>query len=112
MYFIACSSWSVVALKTNGKRENRQVARELRAMVVDDLDIVAVGVENVRRVVPGVVARPLVRRAVALVAGARGDLVEALDHGVVVARERQVEVLGRDPGDERERAGRPGELRA
>jgi hypothetical protein len=65
------------------------------AVVVDDLDVVAVGVEHERAVVAGVVDRPLARSAVVLVAGLERGGVERPDRRVVAGPERDVDVLGR-----------------
>jgi len=68
-------------------------------VVVDDFDVVAVGVEHVRGVVAGVIARALTRLAVASVAGTSRVGVKPA-HVVIVAREADVDVLGRLIGDE------------
>jgi hypothetical protein len=47
-------------------------------VVVDDLDVVAVGVEDERAVVAGVVLGPLAGRAVVAVAGAGRGRVEGV----------------------------------
>src|SRR4029077_9034097 len=64
------------------------------AVVVDDFDVVAVGVEYVGGVVAVVVAGALTRLAVAAVSGSGRVGVEAADV-VVVAGERDVDVLRR-----------------
>src|SRR5690242_5495116 len=85
--------------------ESKATARSLAPVVADDLDVVAVGVENERAVVAGVVA-PLSRLAV--VAIARGDegSVELVHRRVVRGAEGEVHVLGRRPVvvDDAERA--------
>src|ERR671931_716055 len=82
-------------------------------VVVDDLDVGAVGVEDEGGVVAGVVAGPLAGLAVAPVAGGQGVRIEAV-HVLVMAGEGDVEVRGRRPRHERERAPGPtdGEGRA
>src|SRR5213080_2292740 len=76
--------------------------RRLCPVVAHDLDVVAVGVEHVGRVVAGVVARALARRAVVAVAGGGERGVEPVGCRVVAA-ERHVEVAGGLACDERER---------
>src|ERR1700760_1573541 len=83
-----------------------------RAVVIDDLDVVAVGVEDEGGVVAGVVARALAGLAVAPIAGVDGSLIKALYVAVVVGPKRHREVRGRGTGDERERAARAAELHA
>ena len=83
-------------------------------VVVDDLDVVPVGVQHERAVVARVVDGALARTAVVLVArGERGG-VERPDGRVVSCRERDVDVLRERPVvmDEREAVGRAGELHA
>jgi hypothetical protein len=63
-------------------------------VVVDDLDVVAVGVECVRGVVAHVVLRALTRLAVAAVAGRDRIGVEPA-YFLVIAREGHVYVLSR-----------------
>src|SRR5436190_2105749 len=64
----------------------------LRPVVVDGLDVVAVGVQDVGRVVARVIARALPGRAVIGVAGGCQLGVKTLDAGIV-GRERHVDVL-------------------
>src|SRR3954470_3822436 len=80
-------------------------------VVTDDLDVVAVGVEDERAVVAGVVDRPLTRCAVVAVARAGGRGVEPVNRRVV-AGERDMDVLGRPGAREHgERSGLAGEPR-
>jgi hypothetical protein len=72
-------------------------------VVVDDFDVVAVGVEHIGGVIAGVIARPLAGFAVALVSIRRRVGVEAADV-VVYAREGDVQVLRRLAGEDEERA--------
>src|SRR3954469_7348701 len=81
------------------------VTDALGTMVVDDLDVVAVGVADVRGVVAGVVAPALAGLAVAAVSGTRRLGVEAA-HILLAAGKGHVEILGRRAGNERERAAR------
>src|SRR4051794_28322498 len=74
------------------------------AIVVDELDVVGVGIEHVRAVVARVVARALPGGAVVAVAGLDRRAVEGVDGGVLAGREGDVEVLGRAAGHEGERA--------
>src|SRR4051812_37579206 len=67
------------------------------AVVVDDLDVVPVGVQDERAVVPRVVDGALAGTAVILVAGGKRGGVERLHCGVVPRREREVDVLGERP---------------
>jgi HAD superfamily hydrolase (TIGR01509 family) len=81
------------------------VRPRLCAVVVYEFDVVAIGIEHVRRVIAGVIARALGRAPVARVAGYCGGVVKAL-HGLVIARrKRHVQVFRRLAGDQRERAG-------
>jgi hypothetical protein len=64
--------------------------------VVDDLDVVAVGVEHERAVVARVVDRALARRAVVAVPGGERRPVERVDGRVVGGGEGEVDVLGRN----------------
>jgi hypothetical protein len=84
------------------------------AVVVDDLDVVPVGVEDEGAVVAGVVDRALAGRAVVPVArGERGSV--ELAHGRVVGGgEGEVDVLGQRPRvvDQGEAVVRAGELDA
>src|SRR3954449_5865534 len=99
----ACASRGSRASSRSGRRRSsrrrrgssRCPSKALRPVVVDDLDVVAVGVEHERGVVAGVVLGPLAGRAVVAVAGAGGGLVEGVDGVVVVRREGNVKVLGR-----------------
>src|ERR1700684_158065 len=68
------------------------------AVVVDDLDVVPVGIEHERGVVPVVVVGPLAGLAVALIAG-RNRVGVTPAHRVVVAGEGDVDVLGRLAGE-------------
>src|ERR687898_1555008 len=63
------------------------------AVVVDDLDVVPVGVQDERAVVAGVVDGALAGIAVVLVARGERSGVERPDGRVVVRREREVHVL-------------------
>jgi hypothetical protein len=65
-------------------------------VVVDDFDVVAVGVEHVRGVIASVVLRPLARVAVAAVSGRDRVRVEPT-YFVLVAGEGDVDVPGRLP---------------
>src|SRR3954462_14650543 len=99
----ACASrgsrawWPTARRRSSGPRRGswRCPSKALRPVVVDDLDVVAVGVEHERGVVAGVVLGPLAGRAVVAVAGAGGGLMEGVDGSVVVRREGHVKVLGR-----------------
>ncbi len=59
--------------------------------MVYGLDVVAVGVEDVRRVVPRVIG-PLARRAVVAASGSDRGLVEAVDRPAIGSLEREVEI--------------------
>src|SRR6266542_3162462 len=84
-------------------RVDRTAAGPL-TVVVHDLDVVAVGIEHEGSVVAGVVERALAGRPVVAVAGTRQLAVERVD-GLVVGRlERDVDLLRRVAGDERDRA--------
>jgi hypothetical protein len=72
-------------------------------VVVDDFDVVAVGVEHERGVVAVVVAGALTRLTVAAVSGSGRVGVEPA-YVVVFARERDVDVAGRLAGDHEEGA--------
>src|SRR6478672_8322547 len=63
------------------------------AVVVDDFDVVPVGVQDERAVVAGVVYGALPRTAVVLIAGGEGGGVERAHRSVVAGGERQVDVL-------------------
>ena len=60
----------------------------------DGLDVVAVGVEHERTVVPGVIARALARRAVVAVPGGERRKVESVDLLAAPGGEGDVHVLG------------------
>src|SRR3982075_1794410 len=76
-------------------------------MVVDQLDVVGVGIQDECGVVAGVVAGPLSRLAVAAVSGCGGLIVEPPDR-VVVAGKGDVRVLADWAGhDGQEAAGAP-----
>src|SRR5205823_217067 len=62
-------------------RSSYGTARTLVAVVTDGLDVVAVGVEHVGGVVPGVILGPLARGAVVAVAGGKRAAVELVDGG-------------------------------
>ena len=79
--------------------------------MVDDLDVVPIGIEDEGAVVPRVVA-PLARRAVVAVTGCGELAVEGVDRGVVVRLERDVEVLRRRAVDQAERRIRAAEVHA
>src|SRR5580765_7358963 len=64
------------------------------AVVVDDFDVVPVGVQDERAVVAGVVHGALPRTAVVLVAVGECGGVERLYRGVLAGGEREVDVLG------------------
>src|ERR1700694_492698 len=81
------------------------------AVVVDDFDVVAVRVEYVGGVVAVVVAGTLTRLAVAAVSGSGRIGVEAT-HVVVVAGERDVNVLCRLAADHGESAVRYADRKA
>src|SRR2546430_14390875 len=81
------------------------------AVVVHDLDVVAVGVEHEGAVVAGVVDLPLARAAVVAMARIDRGAVERLDRGVARRGEGDMHVRGRLAADERERAVLAGELR-
>ena len=72
-------------------------------MVVDDFDVVAVGIEHVRGVVAVVVAGALTWLAVAAVSG-RGGVGMETACVVVFAREGDVDVLRRFAGEHDEAA--------
>ena len=74
------------------------------AVVVDDFDVVAVGVEHVGGVIAGVIVRALSGFAVAAISGRGRAGVEAA-YVVVFAREGDVHVLRRFAGEEEEGAG-------
>src|SRR5205085_1576118 len=83
----------------------RACSFSLSPVVVYDLDVVAIGVEDIGGVVAGVVARTLSRLAVAAVAGPGGGGVKAAHAAVIVGGKGDVQVLRGRPGNERERAG-------
>jgi hypothetical protein len=68
-----------------------------RAVVVDDFDVVPVGVQHKRAVVAGVVHGALPRTAVVLVAGAHRGGVERAHRGVLAGGERELDVLRERP---------------
>jgi hypothetical protein len=68
--------------------------------VVDDLDVVVVGIKHERAVVAGVVDGSLARGAVVAVRGLGGAAVEGVDGRVFAGAEGDVDVLGRVAGDE------------
>jgi hypothetical protein len=72
-------------------------------VVVDDFDVVTVGVKHIRGVVAGVVAGALPRLAVAAVSGCGRVRMEAA-YFIVAAREGDVGVLRRLSGDHEETA--------
>jgi hypothetical protein len=74
-------------------------------VVIDNLDVVVVGIEHERGVVARVVGRALARLAVAAIPGGDGDGVEPA-HRLLVATERQVKVRRRLSGPDREAAAR------
>jgi hypothetical protein len=63
------------------------------AVVVDDFDVVPVGVQDERAVVAGVVHGALPRTAVVLVAGGERGGVKRAHRGVLAGGEREVDVL-------------------
>src|SRR5688572_33510396 len=67
------------------------------AVVVDDLDVVPVGVQDERAVVAGVVHGTLPRTAVVLVAGGERGGVERAHRGVLAGGEGEVDVLRERP---------------
>ena len=82
------------------------------AVVVDDLDVVPVGVEDEGAVVAGVVDRALAWRAVVRVARGERGRVERAHGRVVGGGEGEVDVLGQRPlvvdqGEAVVRAGEP-----
>src|SRR5215210_3492726 len=82
----------------------------LGAVVVHDLDVVAVGVEHERAVVPAVVVRTLPGRSVVAVARVCEGAVERIDRRVVLRLEGEVRLLRRLAGDEGEGSARACEL--
>src|SRR6266542_4808200 len=110
-------AWSAARGRTSlaGTRPSSRSAREARRrrpgretrspIVVDNLDVVAVRVEDECPVVPRVIDRPLAGPAVVPVAGSRRDAVELVHDRVVAGRERHVDMLRRLAGEENERAG-------
>ena len=72
-------------------------------MVVDDFDVVAVGVEDIGGVIAGVIARALTGLAVAAISG-RGRVGVESAYIVVCARECDVDALRRAAGEDEERA--------
>ena len=84
-----------------GRRAPR--ADALLAVVIHNLDVVAIGVEDVRGVVAIVVAGPLTRLAVASVSGRDRVCVEPA-YVVVPAREGDMSVGCRFAGDEEQGA--------
>src|SRR5689334_4388793 len=80
--------------------------RSLIAAVIHDLDVVSVRTEDERGVIAGVVARALARSAVAVIAGARGELMEPLHVCVVTGGKRHVQIFGGVSGEQRGRPGR------
>src|SRR4029450_10107025 len=76
----------------------------LLAVVVHELDVVAVGIEDVGAEVAFVIDAPLARWAVVAVTSLNQRLVEVRDRRVLVCRKRHVQVLGRRADDEREGA--------
>src|SRR2546421_11143808 len=73
------------------------------AVVVDDFDVVAVGVEHIGGVIAGVIARALTGLAIAAISG-RGCVGVESVYVVVFARERDVDALRRTAGEDEERA--------
>ncbi len=63
--------------------------------MIDDLDVVAVGIEHERGVVARVVSRALPRRAVVAMTRRRERVMERGDCAPVRRSERHVDVLGR-----------------
>ena len=76
------------------------------------LDVVAVGVDDKRGVVPRVVDDALAGLAVVAVAGSGGGAVERVDGCVVRRWERQMHLFRRLPGDDGERTREARDLRA
>jgi hypothetical protein len=72
-------------------------------VVVDDFDVVAVGVEHIGGVITDVIARALTGLAVAAISR-RGRVGVESAYVVVCARERDVDVLRRTAGEDEERA--------
>jgi hypothetical protein len=79
--------------------------------VVDDLDVVAVGIEDDGCVVTGAVVA-LARTALVAVAGVDRGAVELVDEPVLVRGEGDVDVLGRRPADDGKRVRLADQLRA
>src|SRR5689334_8089398 len=73
------------------------------SVVVDDFDVVAVGVEDIGGVVAGVIAGALTGLAVAAVSG-RGCVGVESAYVVVCAGERDVDAFRRTAGEDEERA--------
>jgi hypothetical protein len=73
--------------------DNDRLRRSVRLAVKYGFDIVSVGVQHKRSVVPGVV-RPLARRAVVAASGTEGSLVERGDRFTIWSLKGQV-----NPGD-------------
>ena len=94
---------TVTSMPDAGTTVHARVPAHL-AVVADDLDVVAVGIEHERAVVAGVVLGPLPGSAVVAVAGSCRGLVEGIDGGVIAGAERHVEVLRRRARHDRERA--------
>src|SRR5690242_4067618 len=98
-----------------GSRRSNRAASMIRlawrSVVVHDLDVVSIRVEHERPEVPGVVDRPLARRAVVAVAGVEGGPVEGLDGLVLLGRKGHVQVLRGLAGDDGEGAVRADEGR-
>src|SRR4029453_3808498 len=81
----------------------------LLAVVVHELDVVAVRIEDVGAEVAFVIDAPLARWAVVAVPSLNQRLVEVRDRRVSVGGKRHVQGLGRRAGEEREGATLPDE---
>ena len=93
-------AWTTSSTTRRSRRGGR-----CSAVVVDGLDVVAVGVEHERAVVAGVVDGALAGRAVVAVAGRGRRGVEGVDGRVVLAPNAMWTCsVGGSPVDERERA--------
>jgi hypothetical protein len=84
---------------------------ESAPVVIDDLDIVPVGVEHERAVIAGVVDLSLARSTVVRIARGEGSTVKGVNRFVVRRRERNVKRLGRPAAHHGEGTVSAGELR-
>src|SRR5712691_1322787 len=105
-----CVIGSASAHPYDSKAPDSVQGRDLLRTQADGLDVVAVGVEDERRVVRLAVARPRARFSVVFTAGRERRRVEALDGCAVLGLEGQVERARGPAGPEPElRGARPAE---